>query len=131
MDMRKIVASVFIELQKEIESLSDADIKKIESGDFTITLKVFKNTTAAGDIKALPEQITNEVLNELKECKDRQAGYKILSNKFKTRKELEAFAKKINVYVMKQDKVDKIKEKIIEGVIGASLRSTAIQGEKK
>lgn len=129
MNTRKIVSSIFLEIQKEIESLSDVDIKKIESGDFTIAIRVVKNTTVQNNDKILSEKIANELLNELKGCKNRQIGYEILSNKFKTRKELEFFAKKINVYIMKQDKIDKVKEKIIEGVIGASLRSSVIQGE--
>ncbi|MEI7306175.1 MULTISPECIES: hypothetical protein [Enterobacterales] len=129
MNTRKIVSSIFLEIQKEIESLSDVDIKKIESGDFTIALKVVKNTTVQNNDKILSEKVANELLNELKGCKNREIGYEILSNKFKTRKELEFFAKKINVYIMKQDKIDKVKEKIIEGVIGASLRSSVIQGE--
>ncbi|MBH1920691.1 hypothetical protein [Serratia surfactantfaciens] len=129
MNTRKIVSSIFLEIQKEIESLSDVDIKKIESGDFTIALKVVKNTTVQNNDKILSEKAANELLNELKGCKNREIGYEILSNKFKTRKELEFFAKKINVYIMKQDKIDKVKEKIIEGVIGASLRSSVIQGE--
>lgn len=49
----------------------------------------------------------------------------------KTRKELEMFAKEIGIYIMKTDKVDKIREKIIEGTIGALLRSTAIQKNEK
>lgn len=129
MNTRKIVSSIFLEIQKEIESLSDVDIKKIESGNFTIALKVVKNTTVQNNDKILSEKVANELLNELKGCKNREIGYEILSNKFKTRKELEFFAKKINVYIMKQDKIDKVKEKIIEGVIGASLRSSVIQGE--
>lgn len=129
MNTKKIVSSIFLEIQKEIESLSDVDIKKIESGDFTIALKVVKNTTIQNNDKILSEKVANELLNELKGCKNREIGYEILSNKFKTRKELEFFAKKINVYIMKQDKIDKVKEKIIEGVIGASLRSSVIQGE--
>ncbi|MCL6340535.1 hypothetical protein FGI04_11435 [Dickeya ananatis] len=129
MNTRKIVSSIFLEIQKEIESLSDVDIKKIESGDFTIAIRVVKNTTVQNNDKILSEKIANELLNELKGCKNREIGYEILSNKFKTRKELEFFAKKINVYIMKQDKIDKVKEKIIEGVIGASLRSSVIQGE--
>jgi hypothetical protein len=129
MNTRKIVSSIFLEIQKEIESLSDVDIKKIESGDFTIALKVVKNTTVQNNDKILSEKVANELLNELKGCKNREIGYEILSNKLKTRKELEFFAKKINVYIMKQDKIDKVKEKIIEGVIGASLRSSVIQGE--
>ncbi|MGA9617022.1 MAG: hypothetical protein WBR09_07620, partial [Serratia proteamaculans] len=87
------------------------------------------NTTVQNNDKILSEKVANELLNELKGCKNREIGYEILSNKFKTRKELEFFAKKINVYIMKQDKIDKVKEKIIEGVIGASLRSSVIQGE--
>lgn len=129
MNTRKIVSSIFLEIQKEIESLSDVDIKKIESGDFTIAIRVVKNTTVQNNDKILSEKIANELLNELKGCKNREIGYEILSKKFKTRKELEFFAKKINVYIMKQDKIDKVKEKIIEGVIGASLRSSVIQGE--
>lgn len=131
MNTINILSNLFLELQREIESLSDADIKKIESGAFTIGLKIIKNAKLSDGLDLLSDQHVNEALNELKICKDRKLGYEILSGKFKTRKELEFFAKKINIYVMKQDKIDTIKEKIVEGVIGASLRSMVIQGEQQ
>ncbi|KHT29334.1 hypothetical protein SOV88_09445 [Pectobacterium brasiliense] len=131
MNTINILSNLFLELQREIESLSDADIKKIESGAFTIGLKIIKNAKLSDGLDLLSDQHVNEALNELKICKDRKLGYEILSGKFKTRKELEFFAKKINIYVMKQDKIDTIKEKIVEGVIGASLRSMVIQGDQQ
>ena len=55
----------------------------------------------------------------------------MLSATFRSRKELEQFAKFLEVMVLKQDKVDHIKNKIIEATIGAVLRSNAIQGKER
>lgn len=129
MKTRKVIMTLFVELQKEIEALTDSDIKKLESGEFVLSLKVIKSANSLRELKTFTEQDSQRILDSLKDCKDRESGYEVLSSKVKTRKELEAFAKSINVHIMKQDNVDKVKEKIIEGVIGALLRSTAIQGK--
>lgn len=128
MKSKHLLASFFDEILKEIDNLSEPDIKKLESGEFSLNLKVIKKSLLKNKPQEVTETDSDFILEELKSCKDRERGHELLASKFKTKKDLEQFAKLADVHVMKQDKVDRIREKIIEGIIGASLRSTVIQG---
>lgn len=57
------------------------------------------------------------------------AGAEYLNNKLRTKANFEKFARSIDVAVMKSDKLEKIRENIIESTIGARLRSEAIQNK--
>ncbi len=127
MENENIISKFLSELVKDLESLSESDIKKLNSGEYSLALKVLKKNQSQEGKPELDMKEVNLVLDELKACNSRDSGYEILKNNFKNKNELERFAKQIDIFVMKQDKVDKLREKIIEGTIGATLRSSAIQ----
>ena len=125
--MKNIISKFLSELIKDLESLSESDIKKLNSGEYSLALKVLKKNQSQEVKLELDIKKANSVLDELKVCNSRDLGYEILKKNFKNKGELEWFAKHIDIFVMKQDKIDKIREKIIEGTVGAALRSNAIQ----
>lgn len=125
----KILITKFMEeILGELNRLSDSDISKLEDGGYSISLKLVKNKAGTKSNIEITDSLKDEILKELQECKTRDEGHEILSKSFKSKKELEVFAKFLDVSVLKQDKVDQIKEKIIEATVGAILRSNAIQG---
>lgn len=128
MDTKNLLLSFLNELVIEVKNLNSNDIKKLESGEYNLGIKLVKKQSVNPANTGLNDSIFDAILLELKNCTEREVGYEILNNNFKNKKELEAFAKKSDVFILKQDKVDTIKDKIIEGIIGASLRSIAIQG---
>jgi hypothetical protein len=127
MKNEKIISKFLSELIKNLESLSESDVEKLNSGEYSLELKVLKKGQSREVKLDLDIKKASSVLEELKTCNSRDLGYEILKNNFKNKKELEWFAKQIDIFVMKQDKVDKLREKIIEGTVGATLRSNAIQ----
>lgn len=127
MKNENIISKFLTELIKDIESLSESDIAKLNSGEYSLELKVLKKNKSQEVKSELDMKKANSVLEELKVCNSRDSGYEILKTHFKNKSELEWFAKYIDIFVMKQDKVDKLREKIIEGTVGAALRSSAIQ----
>lgn len=127
MKNENIISKFLSELVKDLESLSESDIKKLNSGEYSLALKVLKKNQSQEGKPELDIKKANLVLDKLKACNSRDSGYEILKNNFKNKNELEWFAKQIDIFVMKQDKVDKLREKIIEGTVGATLRSSAIQ----
>lgn len=128
MNTKNLLLSFLNELVIEVKNLSSNDIKKLESGEYNFSIKLVKKQSATPANTGLNDSVFDAILLELKNCTEREVGYEILNNNFKNKKELEAFAKRSDVFILKQDKVDTIKDKIIEGIIGASLRSLAIQG---
>ncbi|MFM5459606.1 hypothetical protein ACET75_06375 [Aeromonas veronii] len=129
MNLKNTLLHVLDELANELENLSESDINKIVNGEYKISLKITRKNTPIKNNNELSEERINNVLFELKKCKDRMTGHDILNREFKNKKELESFAKAADVFILKQDKVETIKDKVIESIIGATLRSLAIQGE--
>ncbi|MFW2056497.1 hypothetical protein F4U02_12210 [Acinetobacter haemolyticus] len=124
---KKVISKFLHELIRLLETLSEADLKKLETGEYTFDLKILKKDVRHSAKLERKDVNYSEAIEKLSTCDSRELGYEILNAYFSNKKELELFAKYIDIYVMKQDKVDKVKEKIIEGTIGATLRSSAIQ----
>jgi len=127
----KLILTKFIEeILSGLNRLSDGDISKLEDGSYSISLKIVKNKAQIERNTEISESVKIEILKELLGCKTRDEGYEILSRFLNNKKEYEIFARYLDVNILKQDKLDKIKEKIIEATVGAKLRSNAIQGIK-
>ncbi len=127
MDNKSILLKFMEEIVIELNLLSEADISKLEKGGYSLSLKVVKDKKQTVNHVEINDEIKNEILSKFKDCKTREEGLQILSNNLKNKKDLTSFAKLLDVSILKQDKVDTIKEKIIEATIGAVLRSNAIQ----
>jgi len=129
MDSIGTIKVILDEIAKQISQLPEADIKKIEDGSHEISIKLVKKMGGKTSTKNILESLKNEVLLKLSDCSSREEGHFIIAEAFKNKSELEQFAKYLDVLVLKQDKVDQIKDKIIEATVGAKLRSNAIQGK--
>lgn len=116
-------------LAEQASQLTEADIQKLEKGTHELTLSLVKKKTTLIGGAELSEAHMVELLSNLQNCESREQGHELISGALKNKKELEQFAKHLDVLVLKQDKVDQIKEKIIEATVGAILRSNAIQGK--
>lgn len=126
----KQLASVFRELQDAILELSNNDIEKIISGDYQFTLKL---TRKKSNIESKSQLNNNKgfdyLLELLSQCSSREDGIEILTKELNNKSEYEKFARHVDVVVMKSDKIEKIRENIIESTVGARLRSNAIQNK--
>jgi hypothetical protein len=69
------------------------------------------------------------LLRDLQEAPNRDAGSEILERSKLNRQELTDLARLTNVHVSKDNDVPKIKEKLIESIIGSRLNSRAIRGD--
>ncbi|MBA5600758.1 MULTISPECIES: hypothetical protein [Pectobacterium] len=127
----KVFKSVFKELQDAVSYLTDSDFDKISSGDYHIVIKLQKNKQSnlegSGGKNGLD---TDGILLILNSIDSREEGVKFLEERLKTKINFERFARSIDVAVMKSDRLEKIRDNIIESTIGARLRSEAIQNKK-
>ncbi len=126
MNSKEIIVKLLSEIVSEIDKFDIKELEKLSSGEYQLSLKLVKKKVVKSDVQ-LSNSDFEKLHSELLLCKDRETGFSLLIGRLKNKKQLEFFAKSIDVYVMKQDKVDRIRERIIEGVIGATLRSSAIQ----
>lgn len=116
-------------LAEQVSQLTEVDIQKLEKGTHELALSLVKKKSTLVGGAELSEVQMVELLSNLQDCESRDQGYELISRALKNKKELEQFAKHLDVLVLKQDKVDQVKEKIIEATVGAILRSNAIQGK--
>ena len=114
---------------KQASMLSESDIEKLEKGTHELTVSLVKKKAAQPEGSDFPGIQKEELLSRLNSCTSREEGHALISEALKNKKELEQFARHLDVLVLKQDKVDQIKDKIIEATVGAILRSNAIQGK--
>ncbi len=129
MDSPKIAKIILEALAKQLTQLSEPDIDKITNGTHQLSIKLVKKKVEQLDSKQLTEIQKEELLSRLNNCVSRKDGHTIVSEVLKNKKELEQFARHLDVLVQKQDKLEQIKDKIIEATVGAVLRSNAIQGK--
>ena len=126
-----VIRKIMADLASEINRVSDADLLKIVDGTHELVLKIAKRKPPSKITKEISNSQKEGMLKRLQKCRSREDGLSLLSETFKSRKELEQFARFLEVMVLKQDKADQIRSKIIEATIGAVLRSNAIQGKEQ
>ncbi len=71
----------------------------------------------------------DRIIAQLNELRTRDEGARLLDRLDLSRKELERLAKLRDIHVSKDDNVSKIKEKLVEVIIGSRLSSQAIRGQ--
>lgn len=130
MSSSKIIKLLLEDLASQIGCLSEAELSKIDEGTHELTLTITKKKSTQSVIQEFSDDQKEELLNKFQECRSREEGLVLLSEYLKNKKELEQFARFLDVLVLKQDKVEQIRDKIIEATVGAVLRSNAIQGKK-
>jgi len=69
------------------------------------------------------------IIEALSALTDRNAGYELLDKEDLTKRELVDLAKIRDIHILKTDNVGKVREKIVEVIIGSQLASKAIQGK--
>ena len=129
MKSKSLLTKFMEEILSELNRLSESDVSKLEDGGYSISLKILKKKTQRESKNEMADSQKSEILKELQGCTTRDEGYEVLSKYFNSKIELEAFARFLDISVLKQDKADQIKTKIIESTVGATLRSNAIQGK--
>jgi hypothetical protein len=125
-----VLAKIFRRIADAVEKLDEVELKtfliNLERTEFAFERRSTKNRHAKVDLIAL-----EELLVQLSEMSKRTAGSRLLDESNLSRKQLEALARLRNVHVTKDDNVAKIKEKLIEAIIGARLSSRAIRGSQE
>lgn len=130
MEVRKIIQKVLADISREFAALSDDEIKKLAEDGYSLSVKVVKARQRPTQTDDLPQEEKEQIVKDLEQAETREDGLQVLEDSVRTRKALELLAKHLDVSVLKQDKVEYIREKIVEATIGARLRSQAIQGKR-
>ncbi|CAM6715460.1 hypothetical protein ACT3N0_16840 [Citrobacter portucalensis] len=128
----RILASIFRELQDAVLELSKSDIEKVIAGDYQFSIKIVKKKSSSVNRSTVKEDENTGyeyLLGLLSQCASREDGISLLERELKNKSDYERFARQVEVAVMKSDKLEKIRDNIIESTVGARLRSDAIQNK--
>ena len=126
MDMSKVLSNIFKEFVIKTDKLSNEDLESIEKGDFKIDIKIIKPKKARKPAFILSAEDIKIIINEISTLNSREEVHNLLENK--TKRELEYIADSLDIACLKSDKIETIRNKIVESTIGAILSSQAIQG---
>jgi len=123
MKQKNIFSKLFRIVATVIENLSDDEIDNLLSGKATL---IYQAPSISKQNQKEPPIIENEdIINKLNECKDREEA-KVILSEVPNKDTLSAIAKSLKVHVVKYDRREDIENKLIEFVIGAKLRTEAI-----
>lgn len=129
-NIKNSISKIFNILAKELQKFSDEELADISSGKAIIKVDIINNSSTSK--KSMACDIDYEkVKSDLNTFQTREEGLEYLNLHCKTKKELTALAKIVDIHVLKTDKIGQLKEKIIESTIGFKLRSAAIQNKPK
>ncbi len=124
--IKKDILKLLQLIQKELNNLTDDEIDSVLVGDAKLELVVRSKSKR----KSIESNIDlNKLENELRELNNREDGIQLLQKTITTKEELEKFAKLLDLPVLKGDKVDLLRKKIVEATIGYKLRSDSIQNK--
>ncbi|MBD1567969.1 hypothetical protein [Aliivibrio sp. S10_S31] len=126
MDMSKVLSNIFSELVIKTDKLSYEDFESIKKGDFKIDIKIIKPKRIRKSAPILSNEEVKLMVDEISTLNSREEVYQLLDSK--TKRELEYIADSLDIACLKSDKVETIRNKIVESTIGAILSSQAIQG---
>jgi len=123
MKQKNIFSKLFRVIATVIENLNDDEIDNLLSGKATLIYQ--SQSISKDDQKELPKIENEDIVNKLNECKDREEA-KVILSEVPNKDTLTAIAKSLKVHVVKYDRREDIENKLIEFVIGAKLRTEAI-----
>lgn len=127
-NIKNSIGKIFNILAKELQKFSNEELADISSGKAKIKIDIVNDSSTSK--KSIGCDIDyQKIKSDLNSFRNREEGFEYLNLQCKTKKELTTLAKIIDIPVQKTDKIDQLKEKIIESTIGFRLRSAAIQNK--
>lgn len=123
-DMKRLLQA----LSKMLDQMTEEEYEQFLSGELKLSF-VHKDKENR-QVKEISEEDLKSLSCTINELKDREKAQYFLKNdpRVHLKNNLVRLAKFLQVHVVKSDKREIIEEKIIEFVVGAKLRSEAIQG---
>ena len=118
----------FKRIAEALDSLSDEELRKLSDSQYSVEIRATRRRTK-DDPSFLPSDISAEdAITQITALPSRQEAQALLDTKFPSKKALEMIARKLDIPIIRQDKVEDLRDKIVEATVGARIRSQAIQG---
>lgn len=122
------VSIVFRRILEALNSLSGEEINNLSDPLYSVEVRVVRRQSKEELTLFSADINVEDAINEVSVLATRQEAQALLDEKYLSRKALEPIARKLDIPIMRQDKVEVLRDKIIEATVGARIRSQAIQG---
>lgn len=122
-----LAATALRRVAAALERMSEEDISRLNEPGTEIEIRVLRRRSKDEPISEATLDLA-DIVTKLTRSESRSDASKFLEDSFGTKKTLEQIARHLDVLVSKQDKVETLRDRIIEATVGARLRSEAIQG---
>ncbi len=124
------ILTVFRRISEALDSLSEEELKRLTDPLYTVEVRAVRRRTKEESALFPTDASVEEIITEITALATRQEAQFLLDAKCPARKTLEPIARKLDIPIVKQDKVEVLRDKIIEATVGARIRSQAIQGTR-
>lgn len=119
---------VFRRLTEALDSLTEDELKKLSDPQFSVEIRAIRRRSRDEPGLLIPDSSAEEAVALLTLLPNRQDAQAFLDAKYPSKKALELIARKLDIPIIRQDKVEDLRDKIVEATVGARIRSQAIQG---
>lgn len=120
--------TIFRRLSEAIDSLTEEEIRRLSDPQYDLEVRAVRRRAKDETVGGTPHIDAEDVIRALTSKSTRLEAQSFLDNSFSNKKVLEQIARKLDIPITRQDKVDVLRDKIIEATVGARIRSQAIQG---
>ena len=122
------IITIFRRIAEAVDALSEDEIKRLSDPQYEVEIRAVRRRSK-DELAVLQEPINiEEIIKELTGSATRHDAQTYLDSKYSSKKLLELIARRLDIPIIRQDKVEFLRDKIIEATVGARLRSQAIQG---
>ena len=122
-----LAASALRRLAAAVEQMSNEELARLNEPGTEIEIRVLRRR-AKDELPSEARLDLVDIVAKLTESPSRAEASKLLESGYETKKTLEQIARHLDVAVLRQDKAETLRDKIIEATVGARLRSEAIKG---
>lgn len=111
-----------------LDNLSEDDFLKLFDESYGVEIRLTRKRSKEENSPVALETDLSDLISKLTNFSSRDEAQQFLDGHCSTRKALEPIARSLDIPILKQDKVEVLRDKIIEATTGARIRSQAIQG---
>lgn len=126
-ELTSLLSLAMQRLSTAILSLTHDDLAKFVDPSFDVEIKITRRRSRDEAAHSVSEDLSS-IVKKLTDFGSREEACDFLKSSYPTKKPLEQIARHLDIPIIKQDKIEALREKIIEGTTGARIRSEAIKG---
>jgi len=124
-----VVGQAMRRLSSALLRLSPEDLDKLTDPSYDLEIKMVRRRVKEESESSAIEDVSS-IVEKLTGFSSREDAASFLDSNYSSKKPLEQIARFLDIAVSKKDRVDGLRDKIIEGTTGARIRSEAIKGSE-